>query len=91
MVLSLRDECELITLKRGDMVVDISCNNVGILVDRNRRISIQDDDVYLWTIHWTKESIGDIINPMIIQMEEEGLKISIVVGLYELFASGDDF
>ncbi len=91
MVLSLRDECELITLTPGDMVVDISCNNVGILIDRKRRISIQEDDVYFWTIHWTKESVGDIINPMVIQMEEEGLKISIVVGLYELFASDDSF
>jgi len=90
-VLSLRDECELITLTPGDMVVDISCNNVGILIDRKRRISIQEDDVYFWTIHWTKESVGDIINPMVIQMEEEGLKISIVVGLYELFASDDSF
>ena len=91
MVFSLRDECELLTLNAGDMVVDISCINVGILIDRQRRISIQDDDVYFWTIHWTKESVGDIINPMVIQMEEEGLKISIVVGLYELFASDDEF
>jgi hypothetical protein len=70
------------------MIVDITSNNVGILVERVRRISIQDDDVYFWTIHWSKES--EQLMPMTLQMEEEGLRISIVVGLYDLFSS-DDF
>ena len=86
---SLRDECELLKLRAGDMIVDIASNNVGILVERDRRISIQDDDVYFWKIHWAKESIGNVhtpsYTPMTIQMEEEGLKISIVIGLYDLF------
>ena len=42
---NLRDESERIKLYPGDMIVDITCNNVGILVERVRRISIQDDDV----------------------------------------------
>jgi len=82
---SLRDECDLLGLKIGDMIVDVASNNVGILVDRDRRISIQDDDVYFWTIHWAKETFNDAYSPMTIQMEEEGLKISIVIGLYDLF------
>ena len=84
---NLREESERIKLVPGDMIVDITCNNVGILVDRVRRISPQDDDVYFWTMHWSKES--ERLSPMSIQMEEEGLKISIVVGLYDLFSSGD--
>jgi hypothetical protein len=48
---------------------------------------MQDDDVYFWIIHWTKES--DNMVPMTLQMEEDGLKISIVVGLYDLFSSSD--
>lgn len=84
---NLREETERITLIPGDMIVDITCNNVGILVDRVRRISMLDDDVYFWTIHWSKET--DRMTPMSLQMEEEGLKISIVVGLYDLFSSGD--
>ena len=71
----------------GDLIVDITCNNVGILVERVRRISIQEDDVYFWTIHWSKEY--EQLTPMTLQMEEEGLKISIVVGLYDLFSSDD--
>mgnify|MGYP003130937797 FL=1 len=84
---NLREESERIKLLPGDMIVDITCNNVGILVERVRRISIQDDDVYFWTIHWSKER--DQVSPMTLQMEEEGLKISIVVGLYDLFSSDD--
>jgi len=83
----LREESERIKLVPGDMIVDITCNNVGILVERVRRISIQDDDVYFWMIHWSKER--EQVSPMTLQMEEEGLKISIVVGLYDLFSSGD--
>lgn len=82
---SLREECDLLRLSIGDMIVDITSNNVGILVNRDRRISIEDDDVYFWTIHWTRETINDAYSPVAIQMEEEGLKISIVIGLYDLF------
>lgn len=84
---NLREESERIKLLPGDMIVDITSNNVGILIERVRRISMQDDDVYFWIIHWTKES--DNIAPMTLQMEEDGLKISIVVGLYDLFSSSD--
>ena len=84
---NLREESERIKLYPGDMIVDITCNNVGILVERVRRISIQEDDVYFWTIHWSKEY--EKLTPMTLQMEEEGLKISIVVGLYVLFSSDD--
>lgn len=84
---NLREESERIKLVPGDMIVDITSNNVGILIERVRRISIQDDDVYFWIIHWTKES--DNMVPMTLQMEEDGLKISIVVGLYDLFSSSD--
>ena len=72
------------------MIVDTSCNNVGILVECVRRISIQEDDVYFWTIHWMREAPTESAKPMTIQMEEEGLKISIVIGLYDLFASDDE-
>ena len=72
------------------MIVDTSCNNVGILVGRIRRISIEEDDLYFWTIHWMREAFAESTMPMTIQMEEEGLKISIVVGLYYLFSIEDE-
>jgi len=89
MATTLREECEQMKLTIGDLIVDTGCGNVGILVDHVRRISIEDDDVYFWTIHWTKETGYDSYAPVAIQMEEEGLKISIVVGLYDLFRTSD--
>ena len=43
------------------------------------------DDLYFWTIYWTNQSDDDKLEPISIQMEEEGLKISILIGMYELF------
>jgi hypothetical protein len=85
---SLRDECELLVLRPGDMIVDTTINNAGILVECERRISMLDDDVYFWTVHWAREP-GEERMPFALQIEEEGLKISIVVGLYDLFRAGD--
>ena len=89
MKFSLRDECEQLVLSCGDMIIDTTCNNVGILVDRVRRISMEDDDVYFWSVVWSEEAHSSAGMPMTLQMEEEGLKISIVVGLYDLFRTND--
>jgi hypothetical protein len=89
MTSTLREDCELITLNVGDLIVDTGCGNVGILVNCVRRISIQDDDVYFWTIHWSKEVGNDSYAPVAIQIEEDGLRLSIVVGLYDLFRTSD--
>ena len=86
---TLREECEQMKLTIGDLIVDTGCGNVGILVDYVRRISIQDDDVYFWTIHWSKEVGNDSYAPVAIQIEEDGLRLSIVVGLYDLFRTSD--
>jgi|TARA_R110000824_G_scaffold10568_2_gene46431 hypothetical protein len=85
MKFSLRDECEQLVLSCGDMIIDTTCNNVGILVDRVRRISMEDDDVYFWSVVWSEEAHNSAGMPMTLQMEEEGLKLSIVIGLYDLF------
>lgn len=82
---SLRNECERLVLSCGDMIIDTTCNNVGILVDRVRRISMEDDDLYFWSVVWSEEPRSGHGTPMTLQMEEEGLKLSIVIGLYDLF------
>ena len=85
MKFSLRNECQQLMLSCGDMIIDTTCNNVGILVDRVRRISMENDDVYFWTVVWADEPNNSVGTPMTLQMEEEGLKLSIVIGLYDLF------
>ena len=89
MSFSLRHECEQLVLSCGDMIIDATCNNVGILVERVRRISMEDDDVYFWSIVWSEEPQSGHGTPMILQMEEEGLKLSIAIGLYDLFCPED--
>ena len=87
---SLRHECERLTLKCGDMIIDTTCNNVGILVERIRRIHMENDDVYFWSIVWSEEPQSGSGAPMTLQMEEEGLKLSIAIGLYDLFCPEDN-
>ena len=86
---SLRDYTKDVTLKVGDMVVDTVTGQVGLLMECDRRISITDDDVYFWNISWyqSKEGIRsvNVVNP--VWIEEEGLKLSVIVGFYNLHSS----
>jgi len=90
MKFSLRNECQQLMLSCGDMIIDTTCNNVGILVDRVRRISMEDDDVYFWSVVWAEEPHKNAGVPMTLHMEEEGLKLSIVIGLYDLFCPEEE-
>ena len=85
---SLRDYTKDVSLNVGDMIIDSVSGQIGLLLECDRRISITSDDVYFWNVKWsndvsTKEPI-EVINP--IWMEEEGLKLSILVGFYNLHA-----
>ena len=82
---SRRDDLNLYV---GDMIIDTQCNSVGVLTKRTHRISMIEDDLYFWMVYWTKQSddgnLGSL-SPVSIQIEEESLKISILIGMYELF------
>jgi len=82
-----RDQAKHIILSPGDMVIDIISNQYGLLITRERRISITEDDVYFWTVAWsTNMSELDVTNaPSPIYIEEEGLKLSILIGFYDLY------
>ena len=78
-------------LSVGDLLVDNVSGRVGVLVKRERRISIEDDDIYVWMVFWSKETAGDLIvhgvemqESNLAALEEEGLKISIIIDYYEL-------
>jgi hypothetical protein len=80
--------CNELDLYVGDMIIDTHCNSVGVLTKRIHRISMTEDDLYFWMIYWTNQSNDDSLSSLervSIQMEEEGLKISILLGMYELF------
>jgi len=84
----LHNSCDEFDLYPGDMIIDTHCNSVGVLTKRIHRISMIEDDLYFWMIYWTNQSEDDnLLNtePVSIQMEEDGLKVSILIGMYELF------
>jgi len=89
--LDIEFERDNICLSVGDLLIDNVSSRIGVLVKRDRRISIEDDDIYVWMIYWSKETVGDLIvygtdlqESNLAVLEEEGLKISIIIDYYEL-------
>jgi hypothetical protein len=82
-----REQANYIILSPGDMIIDIVSNQYGLLVVRERRISFTDDDVYFWYVKWSTSMFDleatDVPSP--IYIEEEGLKLSILIGFYDLY------
>ena len=89
--LDIRSKQDTIILSKGDLLLDNVTDSIGILIERIRRISIEDDDIYVWRVFWSsKEVVSDFILPndkhsgQMTYLEEEGLKISIIIDYYEL-------
>jgi len=82
---SVEEYTNRIVLSIGDIIIDTHAGNTGILLDRRRHIDMVEDDIYLWDIKWnhdvTNASPANV--PASSILEEEGLKLSIVVGIYE--------
>jgi len=89
--LDIRSKQDTIILSQGDLLLDNVTDSIGVLIERIRRISIEDDDIYVWRVFWSsKDVISDFILPndkhsgQMTYLEEEGLKISIIIDYYEL-------
>ena len=80
----LRNESSNIVLQIGDMIFDIRTKSRGFLIKRERRI-ILEDEVYIWNIHWFYQK-KDIEFNNVDFMEEEGLKLSILIGIIDLYS-----
>ena len=82
-----RDQAKHVILSPGDMVIDIISNQYGLLIERERRISMTDDDVYFWKITWSNNmsELDSSYPASPIYIEEEGLKLSILIGFYDLY------
>lgn len=78
----LRDHASHVTLHVGDMIYDIRTKSRGFLRKRERKIDIVEDDIFIWTIVWFSHLEKEFNNLDFI--EEEGLKMSIVIGTIEL-------
>jgi len=85
--LNWREQADKVILNTGDIVIDIVNKQVGVLVSRERRISIEEDDLYFWHVNWTSNDMDLTVAPNRIWMEENSLKLSIIVGFYDLYTS----
>ena len=81
----LRDESSHVILHVGDMIYDIRTKSRGFLRERQRKIDIIEDDIYVWSIFWFSQDEESEYNNLEF-MEEEGLRLSIVIGTIELFS-----
>jgi len=89
--LDIDSERDNIVLSVGDLLIDNVAQRVGVLVKRDRRISIQDDDIYVWLVYWSQKTVGDLLvygvdikESNLAVLEEEGLMISIIIDYYNL-------
>ena len=79
-VKALQNELDIIELSRGDVIIETTTGNVGVLLKKDRRIDIQEDDIYFWKIKWNNSN--DIIEDHSYDFfEEEHLKLSIILGI----------
>jgi hypothetical protein len=90
--LDIKEKQETLVLEVGDMLIDNVSLNYGVLVSRERKITVEDDDIYVWKIFWTSSNtysditlkIEESSNNQITFLEEVGLKISIIIDYFEL-------
>jgi hypothetical protein len=85
MIFDLRERAKKIILSKGDIIIDRHNNSVGILLSYVHRVDIEHDDLYFWEIAWTAgdNNLSDLEEKGKFYLEEEGLKLSIIIGLYE--------
>mgnify|MGYP003135729977 FL=1 len=80
----LREEASHVILHVGDMIYDVRTKSRGFLRKRERKIDILEDDIYVWTVFWFSQSEDYQYYNNLDFIEEEGLKLGIVIGTMEL-------
>ena len=85
----LQEKLKSVTLSDGDIIIDMFSGYTGMLMKRERRIDMLSDDLYFWEVKWMTNLERDDLkeNHTRIRLsnllEEEGIKLSIVVGALE--------
>ena len=76
----------------GDMIVDCVTGHYGVLVVRKKKDAGYEieSNIYFWQVKWSygQADYRDPPNPD--WMEEYGLKMSILVGFYDLYPQGKE-
>jgi len=82
----LQERLNSVILSVGDIIIDTFSGYTGMLVKREHRIDMLDDDLYFWDVKWMTNIERTDLNPNLARiplsnvLEEEGIKLSIVVG-----------
>ena len=79
----LRESTKYVILEVGDMICDTRTGSKGFLIRRERRIDIVRDDIYVWHITWFSKK-REQFNCLPF-MEEEGIKMSVVIGTVVMY------
>ena len=85
----LQESLDSVILSIGDIIIDAFSGYTGMLVKRKHRIDMLDDDMYFWEVKWMTNVERSDLNPnhsrikLSDLLEEEGIKLSIVVGAME--------
>ena len=85
----LQERLNSVILSVGDIIIDVFSGYSGMLVKREHRIDMMNDDMYYWEIKWMTNVERDDLKPNHSRirlsdiLEEEGIKLSIVVGAME--------
>ena len=82
-----REQVEHVILCVGDMIVDCVTGHYGVLVERVKKDVGYDNpsNIYFWRIKWSYFLSNCYNAPNPDWMEEDGLKMSIIVGFYDLY------
>ena len=80
----LHGETSSVILSIGDIIIDTIGGHIGLLVERRRYIDMVEDDIYIWEVNWINNKAKEnyVEPPVSPSLEEEGLKLSIVIGVY---------
>jgi len=82
----LQERLNSVILSVGDIIIDTFSGYSGMLVRRDHRIDMLNDDLYFWEVKWMTNIERSDLNPNRARillsnlLEEEGIKLSIVVG-----------
>lgn len=88
----IRQECDDLVLHAGDLLVDPLTRSIGVLMEMK---VMPGDEGYLyasvyWNIYWMNSTHWDLVYTGPTMMEELGLKMSVVIGIYNLHSVTGD-
>ena len=55
----LQAETSRVILSIGDIIIDTTTSQIGILIERKRYIDMVEDDIFIWEVKWINKISKD--------------------------------